>query len=41
MALAVTEAPPTDPFINPALVSGYEAWYEAKGRRADRLEMPC
>jgi SAM-dependent methyltransferase len=27
-----------NPFANPALVAGYEAWYETAGRRADRLE---
>lgn len=27
-----------NPFANPALVVGYEAWYETSGRRADRLE---
>ena len=27
-----------NPFENPALVEGYEAWYETSGRRADRLE---
>jgi SAM-dependent methyltransferase len=27
-----------NPFENPALVVGYEAWYETTGRRADRLE---
>jgi ubiquinone/menaquinone biosynthesis C-methylase UbiE len=27
-----------NPFTNPALVAGYEAWYETSGRRADRLE---
>ena len=27
-----------NPFDNPALVVGYEAWYETTGRRADRLE---
>ena len=27
-----------NPFVNPALVAGYEAWYETVGRRADRLE---
>jgi ubiquinone/menaquinone biosynthesis C-methylase UbiE len=27
-----------NPFENPALVKGYEAWYETTGRRADRQE---
>jgi SAM-dependent methyltransferase len=27
-----------NPFANPDIVSGYEAWYESTGRRADRLE---
>jgi ubiquinone/menaquinone biosynthesis C-methylase UbiE len=27
-----------NPFANPVLVAGYEAWYETTGRRADRLE---
>jgi SAM-dependent methyltransferase len=27
-----------NPFTNPAIVAGYEAWYETSGRRADRLE---
>ncbi len=27
-----------NPFANPDLASGYEAWYETTGRRADRLE---
>jgi ubiquinone/menaquinone biosynthesis C-methylase UbiE len=27
-----------NPFANPALVAGYEAWYETVGRRVDRLE---
>jgi SAM-dependent methyltransferase len=27
-----------NPFADPALVAGYEAWYETVGRRADRLE---
>jgi ubiquinone/menaquinone biosynthesis C-methylase UbiE len=27
-----------NPFGEPAIVSGYEAWYETIGRRADRLE---
>jgi SAM-dependent methyltransferase len=27
-----------NPFENPKLVEGYEAWYETTGRRADRLE---
>ena len=27
-----------NPFTNPALVSGYESWYQTTGRRADRLE---
>lgn len=27
-----------NPFADPDLVAGYEAWYEATGRRADRLE---
>ena len=27
-----------NPFDNPALAKGYEAWYETPGRRADRLE---
>jgi ubiquinone/menaquinone biosynthesis C-methylase UbiE len=26
------------PFTDPAIVAGYEAWYETTGRRADRLE---
>lgn len=28
----------TSPFFEPAIVAGYEAWYETSGRRADRLE---
>jgi ubiquinone/menaquinone biosynthesis C-methylase UbiE len=28
----------TNPFVDPAIVSGYEAWYETIDRRADRLE---
>lgn len=28
----------TNPFNEPGLVAGYEAWYETSGRRADRLE---
>jgi SAM-dependent methyltransferase len=27
-----------NPFLRPEIVSGYEAWYETQGRRADRLE---
>lgn len=27
-----------NPFTNPALVEGYEAWYETTGNRADQLE---
>jgi ubiquinone/menaquinone biosynthesis C-methylase UbiE len=27
-----------NPFTNPDIASGYEAWYESTGRRADRLE---
>lgn len=27
-----------NPFTNPTIVAGYEAWYETGGRRADRLE---
>jgi SAM-dependent methyltransferase len=27
-----------NPFANPEIVAGYEAWYETTGRRADRLE---
>jgi ubiquinone/menaquinone biosynthesis C-methylase UbiE len=27
-----------NPFADPELVSGYEAWYETSGQRADRLE---
>jgi ubiquinone/menaquinone biosynthesis C-methylase UbiE len=27
-----------NPFTNPTIVAGYEAWYETSGRRADRLE---
>jgi ubiquinone/menaquinone biosynthesis C-methylase UbiE len=27
-----------NPFADPDSVSGYEAWYQGKGRRADRLE---
>jgi len=27
-----------NPFANPGAASGYEAWYETPGRRADRLE---
>jgi ubiquinone/menaquinone biosynthesis C-methylase UbiE len=27
-----------NPFANPTMVAGYEAWYETSGRRADRLE---
>jgi len=27
-----------NPFANPYIASGYEAWYESTGRRADRLE---
>jgi ubiquinone/menaquinone biosynthesis C-methylase UbiE len=27
-----------NPFANPAIVAGYEAWYETIGQRADRLE---
>ena len=27
-----------NPFTNPAIVAGYEAWYQTKGRQADRLE---
>jgi ubiquinone/menaquinone biosynthesis C-methylase UbiE len=27
-----------NPFTNPTMVAGYEAWYETSGRRADRLE---
>jgi SAM-dependent methyltransferase len=27
-----------NPFENPALVDGYEAWYETTGRRADHQE---
>jgi ubiquinone/menaquinone biosynthesis C-methylase UbiE len=30
--------PPANPFTNPAIVSGYEAWYETRGHRADYLE---
>jgi ubiquinone/menaquinone biosynthesis C-methylase UbiE len=29
---------PVNPFANPAIVAGYEAWYETTGRQADRLE---
>ncbi len=29
-----------NPFTNPTLVAGYEAWYETSGLRADRLEKP-
>ena len=29
---------PVNPFDNSAIVAGYEAWYHATGRRADRLE---
>jgi len=28
----------SNPFADPALVAHYEAWYQAAGRRADRLE---
>ena len=28
----------SNPFWDPDLVEGYEAWYEGPGRRADRLE---
>lgn len=27
-----------NPFADPAIVAGYESWYETAGRRADRLE---
>jgi ubiquinone/menaquinone biosynthesis C-methylase UbiE len=27
-----------NPFTDPTMVAGYEAWYETSGRRADRLE---
>jgi ubiquinone/menaquinone biosynthesis C-methylase UbiE len=27
-----------NPFANPTMVSGYEAWYETVGQRADCLE---
>ena len=27
-----------NPFADPAVVAGYEAWYRTRGRRADRLE---
>ena len=27
-----------NPFADPAIVAGYEAWYQTTGRRADRLE---
>jgi hypothetical protein len=27
-----------NPFVDPALVAGYETWYQTTGRRADRLE---
>ena len=27
-----------NPFVDPALVAGYETWYQTAGRRADRLE---
>jgi ubiquinone/menaquinone biosynthesis C-methylase UbiE len=27
-----------NPFTDPTIVTGYEAWYETSGRRADRLE---
>jgi ubiquinone/menaquinone biosynthesis C-methylase UbiE len=27
-----------NPFADPAVVEGYEGWYETRGRRADRLE---
>jgi len=27
-----------NPFTDPTIVAGYEAWYETSGRRADRLE---
>jgi hypothetical protein len=27
-----------NPFANPDMASGYEAWYESTGRRADHLE---
>jgi SAM-dependent methyltransferase len=27
-----------NPFANPDMASGYEAWYQSTGRRADRLE---
>jgi ubiquinone/menaquinone biosynthesis C-methylase UbiE len=30
--------PLANPFTNPTIVAGYEAWYETSGRRADRLE---
>jgi ubiquinone/menaquinone biosynthesis C-methylase UbiE len=29
---------PDNPFADPALVVGYEGWYQTTGRRADRLE---
>jgi ubiquinone/menaquinone biosynthesis C-methylase UbiE len=29
---------PPNPFGNPTVVAGYEAWYETTGRRADTLE---
>lgn len=29
---------PLNPFTIPEIVTGYEAWYETTGRRADRLE---
>ncbi|MCR4406863.1 MAG: methyltransferase domain-containing protein [Anaerolineae bacterium] len=29
---------PANPFTDPTMVAGYEAWYETSGRRADRLE---
>jgi ubiquinone/menaquinone biosynthesis C-methylase UbiE len=29
---------PSNPFALPEVVTGYEAWYETNGRRADRLE---
>jgi len=29
---------PMNPFINPVIAAGYEAWYKTTGRRADRLE---
>lgn len=33
-----SKEPRVNPFDNPAVVDGYEAWYETAGRRADRQE---